>query len=157
MSQASHAEVYRIQDEDGKIIFTDTPPPGEIAKPVKLPVVNTQPAPAVRPAAKEDTPPASAYTQVVISSPVNDSTITPGQLDIIVQLSLKPARQKGHRVHLWYDNKPHSKPAPSTSFRITSLERGAHQLHTRIVDNAGKTIAQSKSVTIHVKRSSVNN
>ncbi|TNE95394.1 MAG: DUF4124 domain-containing protein, partial [Gammaproteobacteria bacterium] len=152
------AEVYKTVDEQGNVTYTDTPPSDDkSAEPVKLPAINTQPG--LQPQASNGKKPAehSGYKEVSILAPAQDATIPPGQLNVVVQVFLEPALKAGHRVQLLHNGQAYGEPAYATSFSIDSLIRGEHSLKAQVVDENGAVIAQSSSVTIHVKRASIQN
>lgn len=150
------AQVYRTVDEKGNVKYTDQPPANDAsAEELTLPSINTQPAVAPKNppeiAKKEEL----SYKQVVILSPAQDSTIPPGQLEVVVQVYLEPALRSGHRIQLLHNGQPHGPAVPATSFVIDSLIRGEHTLQARVVDNTDNPIGQSDTVIIHVKRHSI--
>ena len=148
--------IYRVIDAQGKVSYTDTPPKDGSAEPIILKEVNTQPAMDTR---KTDAPAAEAaatpYTQIEITSPANDSTVPPGQLNVVVQLQLEPVLQPGHRVQFYLDDKPQGPAAATTAITLGDLYRGSRSIHATVVDANGARVAQSNSVVIHVKRHSV--
>lgn len=147
--------VYRVIDAQGKVSYTDTPPKDGSAEPVILKEANTQPAMDVRKADAPAVESAVTYTRIEITSPVNDSTIPPGQLNVVVQLQLEPALQPGHRVQFYLDDKPQGPAAATTAITLGDLYRGSRSIHATVVDANGTRMAQSNSVVIHVKRHSV--
>jgi hypothetical protein len=107
---------------------------------------------------KTDAPAAESaitYTRIEITSPVNDSTIPPGQLNVGVQLQLEPALQPDHRVQFYLDDEPQGPAAATTAITLSDLYRGSRSIHAAVVDANGVRVAQSNSVVIHVKRRSV--
>lgn len=152
-----HAEVYKIVDpQTGEVNYTDTPPPVGNSEKVDLPQVNTQPA--AKPSEEEsneneDTKPV-AYQAVEILAPADNSTIPPGQMDVVVQVKVIPALQDGHHLQILFDGKALGPPASTTSWVIGNLLRGTHKIQAQIVDSNGETLKESKEVHIHVKRSS---
>lgn len=148
--------VYRVIDAQGKVSYTDTPPKSGAVEPVTLKEVNTQPAMEARKAqAPAPDAAASPYTRIEIVSPANDSTIVPGQLNVIVQLEMEPTLQSGHLVQFYLDGAPQGPAAATTSIALSDLYRGSRAIHAAIVDAKGTRVAQSNSVVIHVKRPSV--
>ncbi len=150
------AEVYRVVDSEGRVTFTDQPPAdNEQMQPVSIQQPNTQPAlkaPETKSSGKTSS--VSVYDSVRIVQPGADSTIPPGQLDLIVQISTSPAIALNHRIQLLFDGAPWGDPAAATSFVIDNLIRGSHQLQAQVINDIGEVIASSPSVTIYVKRGS---
>lgn len=150
------AQVYRTVDEKGNVKYTDQPPANDpSAEELTLPSINTQPALSPKKTAIENQKEDVGYKEVVILTPAQDSTIPPGQLEVVVQVYLEPALRTGHRVQLIHNGQPHGPAIPATSFMIDSLIRGEHTLLVQVVDNTGTLIDQSNTVTIHVKRHSI--
>jgi hypothetical protein len=156
LADSADPTIYRVIDAQGKVSYTDTPPKDGTAEPVTLKEVNTQPAMEARKAqAPAPDAAASPYTRIEIASPANDSTIPPGQLSVVVQLQLEPALQPGHRVQFYLDGKPQGPAAAAIAITLNDLYRGSRTIHAAIVDAKGAQVAQSNSVVIHVKRTSV--
>jgi hypothetical protein len=148
--------IYRVIDAQGKVSYTDTPPKDGTAEPVAPKEVNTQPAIEARgPEAPAEAAAALPYTRIEIVSPANDSTIVPGQLNVVVQLEMEPALQSGHIVQFYLDDKPQGPAAATTAIALSNLYRGSRKIHAVVVDMNGAQVAQSNSVVIHVKRPSV--
>lgn len=154
---ASAGKLYKIIDEHGNVTYSDKPPAGDVKFEVlDMPGLNTTPSLKVAPkAAKEEEPAVFAgYKKVRISTPEHDQTIPPGQQEVEVELVLTPELQSGHKVQVIFDGKQWGNPVPSTTFTLTSLNRGAHTISMEIKDEKNKTVARSNSVTFHVKRPS---
>jgi len=152
-------EIYKIIDpKTGKVTYTDTPPADGQGNAVNLdlPPVNTQQhTPSSPPAsvAEQDTKEV-VYRDLEIVQPADDSTIPPGQLDLVVQIKASPLLQTGHRVRFLLNDRALGAPISGTSLVIDELIRGSHQIRAQILDNDGRVLKESAPVTIHVKRGS---
>jgi Domain of unknown function (DUF4124) len=155
------AQIYQSIDEDGNVSYTDKPPQGQKSEQVKLPPTNT--APPIKPRATtapetdgedeaEDKIP-SKYS-ISISNPGNDAQIPTGQRDINVSLNLSPVLHKSHKVQLMVDGAPFGNSFSGTSGTLKEIYRGSHKISAAVVDQKGKTISVSDSITIHVQRHS---
>jgi hypothetical protein len=154
---AADQTVYRVIDAQGRVSYTDTPPKDGKAEPVTLRETNTQPAMEPSKAAPPPTDAAATpYTRVEIVSPENDSTVPPGQLNVVVQLQLEPALQAGHKVQFYLDEAPQGPAAATTAITLGDLYRGSRTIRATVIDASGAPVAQSNRVVIHVKRPSVN-
>lgn len=157
--QAAHAgeTVYRVVGPDGEVSYTDTPPEQGEFEALELEPVNTQPA--LEPGFEAENPEESQalpYERVAIVAPENDTTIPPGQLNVVVQLELEPPLRAGHLVQFFLDGAPQGEPAATTAVTLSDLYRGSRTIQARVIDDAsGAVIAQSNNVVIHVKRHSV--
>lgn len=147
--------VYRVIDAQGRVSYTDTPPKDGSAEPVILKEANTQPAMDARKTAAPTAESAATYTRSEITSPANDSTVPPGQLNVGVQLHLEPALQPGHRVQFYLDDQPQGPAAAATAITLGDLYRGSRTIYATVVDANGARVTQSNSVVIHVKRHAV--
>ncbi len=153
------SNVYRVTDKEGNVTFTDSPPLNAKVETLHLPKINiASPPPTLAPQttegdeAGEDVP----YESARIVQPLNNATIPPGQLDVVVQLELKPPLQTGHQVQLYIDGKAQGSPVATSTFTINKLNRGKHKIHTEIIGLDKKRKAKAKAVVIHVKQHSSN-
>ncbi len=150
------AQVYRVEDDQGEVTYTDSPAEGSRAQSVELPPLNTQPGLPVRqqskPAAAE---PGQGYTTAYILQPENDSTVPPGQLDIVVQVALEPTLQTGHLLQLYFDGQPYGEPVAGTAFSIGDLTRGSHSIHAKVLNADGEVLTTVDPVVVFVHRAAV--
>ncbi len=147
--------IYRTTDEDGNVIFTDAPPAG--AEQVELPPTNTAPPPTPmpRPVAPEKKA-APAAPSVAITSPANESTIAMGPGNFSVTASVKPNLGRGQMLQLSIDGKPWGEPQGGSSWALTNIFRGGHDLVVSLVDEDGETLATSEAIRVYVLRPSIN-
>ena len=146
-------EVYRVVDEDGQVTFTDSPAVNTQAEAINLPAINIAIAPPVRTNEGDDEAP---YTSARITQPLNNATIPPGQTTLAVELALEPTLQKGHLVQLYVDGRPQGAASTSTTFSVSNLNRGAHNVHIEVLSADKKRHTKTERVTFHVKRHSAN-
>lgn len=150
----AESEVYKIVDEAGRVIYTDTPPAEKRSDQLELPPINQ--LPVSRPAETEvisaDKPLFAGYSVVDLVAPLDDSLIHFNQRNIIVQLALTPELQAGHFVQFYLDGTAYGRPLAATSYAIGNLQRGSHRVSARVVTAGGETVANSQSVRVHVQR-----
>lgn len=150
--------IYRTTDKDGNVVYTDAPPAGTSAsEEVKLPPTNTAPPPPdlPRPADPEPTENAVAY-EVAITSPANESTIAMGPGNFSVSASVKPDLRKGQALQLFMDGQAQGEPQTGTSWNLTNVFRGGHDLTVNLLDKEGQVLASSDAVRVYVLRPSIN-
>lgn len=147
--------VYRVVGPDGQVSYTDTPPEQGKVEVVEVKEANTQPSVEVQSRKKSTDAKGNPYTRVVITSPENDATILPDQLNVIVQLDIEPSLQGGHQVQFFLNGEPQGVPAATTAIAFGDLYRGTQTIQATIFDEEGAVVAQSNVVAIHVKRHSV--
>ncbi len=151
-------EVYRVVSEDGEVTFTDSPSTNAKVEAVNMSKINIAIAPPAKTKADDDvTEDEAAYTSVRIVQPSNNATIPPGQLEVVVQLALKPLLQSNHLVQLYIDGQKQGSAIAASTFTVSSLDRGKHRVHAEIIGTDKKHKAKTQTVTLHVKQHSSNN
>lgn len=147
-------EVYKIVDESGRVIYTDTPPADNRANQLELPPINQLPVPKA--AEIYELSPDKAlfggYSVVNLVAPIDQSLVHYDQQNILVQLALTPELQVGHLVQFYLDGAAYGRPLAATSYSIGNLQRGSHRVSARVVTAEGETVANSQSVRVHVQR-----
>jgi hypothetical protein len=107
----------------------------------------------------EDTPNAVAqgapYT-VTITEPANETTIPMGPGNFSVSVNVSPAPQSAEKLQLFVDGAPQGGPQSVSTWNLTNVFRGQHDLTVAVIDGAGKTLAISPPVRVFVMRPSVN-
>lgn len=150
--------IYRTTDKDGNVIYTDAPQAGSGAsEEVKLPPTNTAPPPPNIPRPPQAEPQESAVTyEVAITSPANESTIAMGPGNFSVAASVKPGLRKGQMLQLFMDGEAQGEPQKGTSWDLTNVFRGGHDLTVNLLDRDGQVLASSEAVRVYVLRPSIN-
>lgn len=155
-SQAT--EIYMSRDANGNMIFSDTPNSTsqrhEIKELPSMPAF-TAPIESQQPAHKNE--PSFAYTSLTIISPSNDYTLATGYAgNLEVSGLLSPGLRESDTIYL-LDNNRIIKQGRQSSFSLENLDRGEHVLQLQVRDKKGKSLINSNSVTVHVKRASTLN
>ena len=157
---AASAQIYRTTDEQGNVVFTDRPPASSTtAEPVELPETNTTPATPVRPRPKP-TPaaeePEGSGISVAIKIPANETTIPMGPGNFSVNVAVEPALPGGTSLQLYMDGIPWGDAQQGTSWALSNVFRGAHDITVAVVDSQGQHLASSDPVRVYVMRPSIN-
>lgn len=154
-THAPLAEIYKSVDENGNVIFTDSPK-HKSAKPVDLPTINTQPATPITiklsPPKDEEVASEDAEYSIAMTAPTDETTVTRGQLTLASSISLKPSLQDGHKIQFFLDGLKRGPASTSTSYTYQDLYRGTHTIYAAVVNKKGKIIKQSEPITIYVHR-----
>jgi Domain of unknown function (DUF4124)/Penicillin-Binding Protein C-terminus Family len=153
--------VYRTTDAQGNVVFTDSPPTNATpADRVEIRPTNTvQPTQVPPRPAAENTPNAEAYVATYtlsITEPANETTVPMGPGDFSVSVNVSPALRSAENLQLFIDGAPEGKPQRATTWRLTNVNRGQHDLTVGVIDDAGQTLATSPPVRVFVMRPSVN-
>lgn len=174
-SGIASAQFYKSVDEDGNIVYSDTPTPGaEQLKPPPISTVDSLPKP--KPAAESQTEPGektaekpgeetdeqvtkkppTRYTKFAILSPKNEATIWDNNGSVPLSLLLEPPldTENGHSVWVYVDGKAVVRKSQSMVQPLSGIERGAHKIRAEIRDEKRKTLRRSKNITVHMKRTS---
>ena len=149
--------VYKKVDEQGNIIFSDTPmddaqtldvPPVPTIKLDKLRV----PQSVERKDTKEKQ--GGSYTALTITAPQQDETFWNNAGSVNISVRATPPLQSHHRMQLLLNGEMRAGPSASDSFAFSNLFRGSYEATAQVVDNKGNILISSPPVTFHIKQSS---
>ncbi|WP_199775502.1 DUF4124 domain-containing protein [Microbulbifer pacificus] len=158
--------VYKIVGPDGRVTFSDTAPAGSKAEKIRIGPINVQPTPLPErklsprdreeregdDGEREERSYAQGPVNFAIVSPANDATIPPGQRFIVLQVAMDPVPRDGYAFYAVIDGQRWSGTSSGASLDISALERGTHTIQAVLVDTAGRPLAQSQMIQVHVKR-----
>lgn len=146
--------VYKVIQPDGTVEFTDSPPPGEAAKQIEVPPLNTtEPLapPASAPTASAGA--AQGYSEFRITSPGNGESIRDNAGNVNVDLRLKPTLRSGDRIDVLVDGRSVG-GGNNTAITLSAVDRGTHSVQALVKNSDGKVLARSNSVTFTLQRRS---
>lgn len=154
---ASAADVYRWVDDKGVVHYGDKPQhPGD--QPVALPQLQTYKSGTAPPgfanpadassAANTKTP--AAATAIAITAPEADETIRDADGKVQVNVSGQPAHGQG-LVYYLDGTAQNEAPTSATSYLMSGVERGDHNISVALVGADGREVSRSAEVTIHMK------
>ncbi len=148
--------VFKCKGPDGTVTFSDKACPGAEKIEVKAPQIVESPGVArglsegtggVPAEASADAP----YTQFAIVSPTEDQAVRSNGGEVNVSINLDPSLHAKHAIVITVDGRPVGKGS-STSLTLQNLPRGTHTVQAAVVDDQGKEIVRSKTITFHVLR-----
>ena len=149
-------KVFRVEQPDGSVLFTDVPPPDRPATQIEVAPLNTakplaSPADsAARSTAGEQQ---QGYQELRITRPGDGETIRDNAGNVNVDLRLEPRLRAGHKIDLILDGQSIG-GGKATAITLTEMERGAHSLQAVVKNAAGQVVARSKSITFTLQRRS---
>ncbi|WDE04722.1 DUF4124 domain-containing protein [Thalassomonas viridans] len=149
---ATSTKIYVWRNEQGVLVFSDTPRPG--AEEVKVKNNNDQLTSVdtsildIKPKAIEE------KYQVSISQPENNATVRDNTGSVYVAGRIKPIFKKGLKIQLYLDNTPYQEPQDHSMFVLRNIDRGEHKIKMDLINNQGKVIASSKPVVFYMHRAS---
>ena len=160
--------VYKTVGPDGKVVFSDTPPPGQKSEKVTIGPTNVQPIAPPQPIPTRRLSPGDREgyqrnreegreeiqgpVNFMIVSPGNDATIPPGQRFIVLEVAMDPVPRDGYEFFAVIDGQRWGGTSSGSSLDISALERGTHTVQAVLLDAGGQAIAQTQTIQIHVKR-----
>jgi len=155
-SFAAPKKIYVWRDAKGVLVFSDTPQPEVDAEEVKLnsKAIKMKPVDtSILYDNKNDDK--SIKFSIEITSPIHEETIRDNTGSIHISGRIGPRFIPGHKVQLYLDGAKYGHPQASILFVIRNIDRGEHQLQLGLIDEKGKPLAKSKSITLFLHRRSV--
>jgi hypothetical protein len=151
---ATTAKIYVWRDENGMLVYSDTPRPG--AEEVQVNDTNTMSSSVNTEVLDINPKVIEEKYQVQITQPEASATIRDNTGSVSVTARVMPIFKQGLQIQLLLDGKAYGKPQNFARFILRDIDRGEHQLITQILDVSGKVIASSEPVTFYMHRISVN-
>ncbi|RYZ91771.1 MAG: DUF4124 domain-containing protein [Moraxellaceae bacterium] len=148
-------EIYKTVDKEGRVTYSDVPPPNAAAKPIELKSLNTTPPPVMMPSPIPTTvntnPQASGPYQLKLTAPENGTTLLPNERSVTISVSLNSVLQGSDVLAYKLDGNILAKTTES-SFTLNEPPRGEHSISVDVINSEGKSIAQSDATTVIVMR-----
>jgi len=154
----AQAEIYTCKDDKGDTVYTDSPDACVNVEEVKvdaLPALVPSKSIAIpnnnRSVVNEDDK--NAYTELVITSPINDATVRDNQGNLTINFRAAPALQtrKGHKYVVTFDG-AEVYSGTSTITALKNVDRGTHSISVKIVDASGSTKISATPVKVTLQR-----
>jgi len=149
-------KIYVWRNEQGVLVFSDSPRAG--AEEVNMQPGNViQSSTSIDTAVLDITPQAKMDKyEIFISTPKNNATIRDNTGSVYIEGGIKPKFKPGFEVQLVLDGTPHKKPQKHSMFSLRDVNRGEHKIKMLLLDDKGKVIASSASLTFYMHRASSN-
>jgi len=144
--------IYSYTDAEGNRAFTDRPT-GQAVEEVQLKPSNSmaaQPTPAPRVVQPPKPQEATIRYQLQILSPAADEAIRNNAGSVSVTVQAEPALQPGHAYQVLLDGQPFGAPGEETTFELSNVDRGTHQLAVAVVDAQERVLQQSESLSFSI-------
>lgn len=155
-SAVGAAEMWRWVDSDGVVHYADRAVPGaERFTLQSTPKPSTPAAPAAPPARTSARPADFRYTSCAITNPAADQVFN-NVNTVNASIELLPGQRPGDRVLMNLNGRRVANwPEAAQGYVLTDLYRGSYSLSAQVVDEAGKTMCSSPSVTFHIRQPSM--
>ncbi|TYK65303.1 DUF4124 domain-containing protein [Colwellia echini] len=147
-------KIYVWHNEQGTLVFSDSPRAG--AEEVEVEPDNViQSQTALKTEILDITPQKTVEKyDIVINTPKNNATIRDNTGSVYIEGGIKPRFKKGLKVLLELDGQPYNPPQVHSMFSLRDINRGEHKIKMLLLDDKGKVIASSSSVTFYMHRAS---
>lgn len=153
---AGQDKVYVWRNKQGVVVFSDKQVPG--AKEVVLgdnsKNIFTANVNASILASEADV--RSTQYQLRVDQPLAQATIRDNTGAVYIKGRVLPRFKKDFKVQLHLDGKTYSKPQSQAVFLLQDVDRGEHQIKMTLIDEKGKLIATSDSITFYMRRATLN-
>jgi uncharacterized protein DUF4124 len=151
---ATSAKIYVWRNEQGVLVFSDTPRPG--AEEVKVKPQNSFSS-SIDTSILDITPQKIVDDfQVIINQPEDKSSIRDNTGSVYIAGRVQPVFKAGLKIQLYLDGKKYKKPQSKAIYILRNVDRGEHQIKMVLLNNKGKEIASSKTITFYLFRISIN-
>ncbi len=152
------AEIYTCEDANGNTIYTDSPSACSNAEEIEVDALPTliPTKPIAVPSSNSSLKPQddkSLYSELVITSPSNDSTIRDNQGNLTINFRAAPAlkARKGHKYVVTVDG-AEVYNGSSTITALKNVDRGTHTIGVKIVASDGSTKIAATPINITLQR-----
>ena len=156
-------QIYRSVDEDGNVVYSDTPPSDD-AEPVELEPLTTVPGIDTEEAAQatdgeeaDEEPRGVSYGGLEVIYPSADSVVRHNGGQVPFEVRLLPegiVMPPEHRIEILVDGEVRG-GGNATTVTVGPVDRGPHTARARVVDAGGNVYALSPQVNFFLKRHSV--
>jgi len=153
----AQAEVYRLVDKNGNVIFSDQPhPDAEKIEIDTLPSYTPVAIPETLSEEQQEGDEVPRY-KVTILTPANDETVrnNAGLVNINANVTPPLDQDRNDQLTIKLDGQTLGEPSTSPNFTLSEVERGTHTVQVVVVDKDKKTIKSSKTITFHLQRIAV--
>jgi len=156
-ANADTKKIYKTIDEQGREVYTDTPPSdASDTEQLELQPTNTvAPPPNIARPDKPEKSQAALIPTVTIVSPADDSTIPMGPGNFAVSATTSPALTGGQKLLLKLDGVAQGAAQGFGNWSLTNIFRGQHSITVTLLDKSGEAITSSEPVIVYVHRPSV--
>ncbi len=154
--QANTSKIYVWRNADGILVFSDTPKPGAEEMTTKQGNV-IQSKTSIETKVLDIIPQEiSEQYDIAITTPKNQATIRDNTGSVYISGAIRPRFKSGLQIQLMLDEKPYNAPQKHAIFSLKNVDRGEHKIKMLLLDEKGKIIASSESVTFYMHRASTN-
>jgi len=153
------ADIYKQVLPDGTVVYSSEPAPdAELINPPPLHIIPEAEPPSDMQMEEETmTEPAESYTRLSIVEPDDEQVIWSNEKTVSIGIAIEPQLQasEGHRLVILLDDNPIEVPADEMPITLDEVDRGTHTLSAEVLDEEGRVMIRSDTITFHMKQHSV--
>lgn len=154
-SMLTQATVYKWSDKDSKVYYSDKP--HQNAEPVELKekTLNKIALPSIDASDSDKTIEKISY-HINITSPEEEATIRDNNGNFEVTATVIPEIKSQYLMVLKLDGQRITSPQPSSTFKLTNIDRGEHTIVVDALTQNGKVFASSPPRKIFLHQATIN-
>jgi hypothetical protein len=153
------AQAYRWVDEDGVVHYSDRPQEGaeqvilpQSTRPTRTVAAAPRPRAGAEEATEEPEGPFS-YDVIEVVAPAPEETLWNLEGVLNVSLRIQPGLRQGDQLRVYFDGE--MRPATGTSFQISEVYRGVHNIQAEIIDPSGTLMGRSLPNRFYVQQNTI--
>ncbi|WP_369742850.1 DUF4124 domain-containing protein [Pseudidiomarina sp. PP-1MA] len=160
VSTAAAQQVYKRQNADGSVTYSDQPLP-------QAEVINLQPVPVTE---FTTHPPVTTQTQTAmptvtdaaapmaqIIAPAQQAAVRANDGSVAVRWQTTPnPLPDGYQLQLRVDQRIAWQGSSQTELTLTDIDRGERRLQLRVLDAEGNEVSRSDTIVVYVLRANIN-
>lgn len=158
ISPIVNSAIYRWQDKNGDLHFSDVPRPG--AQEIKLQEAQSYNSPqATDPASnisdknkKADPSEQIKYKTVEVSYPSHKQTLKNNTGIIQVKVKIEPELAENNMIQFFYDGIASGSPQTLNTHEVNNVNRGVHTVSANIIDESSNVVAKTSTITFYMQR-----
>lgn len=137
------AEAYKCKGPKGETVFSDTPcGDGKTIELKEVPTYQAAPVPDLPPLPAKKKAKADSY-QLSFAAPAPDAVLRDNEGKVNVEVSLKPGLGPDDFIQLKLDGELVGKKGRQTSWSLTGVVRGVHNLTVEVLDQNDKVLTSA--------------
>ena len=162
VSASEKKKLYKWTDENGNVHYSDEPHAGaEEVEMKQVPAIKMVP-PKVKPIELDDLEdsrqsnsddqraPGKPYSKLALIEPEADGVVRNNASTVSLKAAVEPGLLDGHRIRFYLDGKAVSNSNTEMSVEVSDVEYGPHSAKFTVVDEKGKEVQSSKSVSFQL-------
>ena len=164
VSVCAQAELFKWEDAEGNIIYSDQPPPGvekkehQVDEKALPPIITTPALKTPEPVADDksnQTESPERYKNISIVVPEHDTAVRQNAGNVLIKVAIEPYlfNERGDLLAIYIDDIEVARGRDLT-VQLVEVDRGTHVIRAEIEDANGSVIKKASPVTFTLLRHS---